>query len=39
MFGMRNESGVDEEFIVIRFSGRVGSSLVQYASEFTIFFG
>jgi hypothetical protein len=36
---MRNESGVDEEFIVIRFSGRVGSSLVQYVSEFTIFFG
>jgi putative acetyltransferase len=37
-FGMRNESGVDEEFIVIRFSGRVGRALVQHASEFAMFF-
>ena len=37
-FGMRNDSRVDEEFIVLRFSGRVGRGLVQYGSEFAVFF-
>jgi hypothetical protein len=35
---MRNtEYGVDDEFMVIRFSGRGASVLVQYASEFAMF--
>ncbi len=36
-FGIRNECGVDHEFMVIRFSDRGVSGLVQYASEFSIF--
>jgi hypothetical protein len=34
---MRNEFGVDEEFIVIPFSGRVGRGQVQCAAEFAMF--
>ena len=33
-FGIRNEYGVDEEFMIIRFSDREVTGLVQYASEF-----
>jgi putative acetyltransferase len=36
-FGMRNEYGVDEEFMVIHFSERRAVGLVQYASEFAMF--
>jgi putative acetyltransferase len=36
-FNIRNEYGVDEEFMVIRFSDRGVSGLVQYAPEFAIF--
>jgi len=36
-FGMRNPYGVDDEFMVIRFSGRGTSGLVQYGSEFAMF--
>ncbi len=33
-FGIRNEYGVDEEFMVLRFSDCNVSGVVQYASEF-----
>ena len=36
-FGIRNEYGVDREFMVIRFSQRGVSGLVQYESEFSMF--
>lgn len=36
-FGIRNEYGVDDEFMVIRFSEREVAGLVQYASEFAMF--
>ena len=36
-FGIRNEYGVDDEFMMIRFSERGVAGLVQYASEFAIF--
>jgi putative acetyltransferase len=37
-FGMRNEYGVDDEFMVIRFSKRrVAGGLVQYVPEFGMF--
>ena len=35
--GIRNEYGIDHEFMVIRFSERGVSGLVQYASEFARF--
>ena len=35
--GIRNEYGVNDEFMVIRFSGRGTSGLVQYGSEFAMF--
>ena len=37
LFGIRNEYGVDDEFMVIRFSERGVAGLVQYASEFAMF--
>ncbi|HEX5941124.1 MAG TPA: N-acetyltransferase [Anaerolineales bacterium] len=36
-FGIRNEYGVDHEFMVIQFSDGGVSGLVQYASEFSVF--
>ena len=36
-FGIRNEYGVDNEFMVIQFSNRGVAGLVQYASEFGMF--
>jgi putative acetyltransferase len=36
-FGIRNEYGVDEEFMAIRFSERDAVGLVRYASEFDMF--
>ena len=36
-FGIRNEYGVDNEFMVIHFSDRSVAGLVQYASEFGVF--
>jgi len=36
-FGIRNEYGVDHEFMVIRFSDRGVTGLVHYASEFAMF--
>ena len=36
-FGIRNEYGVDEEFMITRFSDRGVAGLVQYASEFNMF--
>ena len=36
-FGLSNEYGVDEEFMVIRFSDRPVSGLVRYAPEFDMF--
>ncbi len=36
-FGIRNEYGVDEEFMAIRFSERDAAGLVRYASEFDMF--
>ena len=36
-FGIRNEYGVDREFMVIHFSDRSVAGLVQYASEFSMF--
>ncbi|HEX6036090.1 MAG TPA: N-acetyltransferase [Anaerolineales bacterium] len=36
-FGMRNEYGVDDEFMIIRFSDRGVEGLVQYATEFRLF--
>ena len=36
-FGIRNEYGVDDEFMVIRFLERDVAGLVQYASEFAMF--
>ena len=35
--GIRNEYGVDHEFMMIRFSGRGVSGLIQYSSEFSMF--
>jgi putative acetyltransferase len=37
LFGIRNEYGVDAEFMVIHFSQRGVAGLVQYASEFAMF--
>lgn len=36
-FGIRNEYGVDDEFMVIRFSDRRVTGLAQYAPEFAMF--
>jgi putative acetyltransferase len=36
-FGIRNEYGVDDEFMVIHFSEREVTGLVQYAPEFAMF--
>jgi putative acetyltransferase len=36
-FGIRNEYGVGEEFMVLHFSERRAPGLVQYASEFALF--
>ena len=36
-FGIRNEYGVDDEFMVDHFSERRATGLVQYASEFALF--
>ena len=36
-FDMRNEYGVDDEFMIIRFSERGAAGLVQYAFEFAMF--
>ena len=36
-FGMRNEYGVDHEFIVIRFTDRSAAGIVKYAPEFAVF--
>ena len=36
-FGIRNEYGVDHEFMIIRFSDRGLTGLVQYSSEFALF--
>jgi len=36
-FGIRNEYGVDHEFMIIRFSNRGVAGLVQYAEEFSMF--
>jgi putative acetyltransferase len=36
-FGIRNEYGVDNEFMVIRFSDRGVAGVVQYAKEFGVF--
>lgn len=35
-FGLQNEYGVDEEFMVIRFSDRAPAGLVKYAPEFAM---
>jgi putative acetyltransferase len=35
--GIRNEYGVDHEFMILRFSQRGVSGLVQYGSEFSMF--
>lgn len=35
-FGIRNEYGVDDEFMVIHFSARRAAGLIQYASEFAM---
>jgi predicted N-acetyltransferase YhbS len=35
--GIRNEYGVDDEFMLIRFSERGVSGLIQYAYEFAMF--
>jgi putative acetyltransferase len=36
-FGIRNEYGVDDEFMAIHFSERRAAGLIQYASEFAMF--
>lgn len=36
-FGLQNEYGVDDEFMVIRFSDRLPVGLVKYAQEFALF--
>ena len=36
-FGIRNEYGVDHEFMIVHFSERRATGLVQYASEFALF--
>jgi putative acetyltransferase len=36
-FGIRNEYGVDDEFMIIHFSDRSVAGLVQYVSEFGVF--
>ena len=36
-YGLENEYGVGEEFMVIRFTDRSGSGLVSYAPEFALF--
>jgi putative acetyltransferase len=36
-FGMRNEYGVDDEFMVIRFTDRSAAGMVKYAPEFARF--
>ena len=36
-FGIRNEYGVDDEFMIIRFSDRGVAGLVQYGPEFNMF--
>lgn len=36
-FGIRNEYGVDSEFMIIRFSDRDVAGVVRYASEFAMF--
>ena len=36
-FGIRNEYGVDHEFMVIRFSDRGVAGTVEYAAEFSMF--
>jgi putative acetyltransferase len=35
--GIRNEYGVDDEFMLIRFTERGVAGLVQYAPEFNMF--
>lgn len=35
--GIRNEFGVDHEFMVVRFSDLAATGLVQYATEFSMF--
>ena len=37
LFGLQNEYGVDKEFMLIRFSDRAVTGLVQYAPEFLVF--
>jgi putative acetyltransferase len=36
-FGMRNEYGVDHEFMVIRFTDRSAAGMVKYTAEFAMF--
>jgi putative acetyltransferase len=36
-FGIRNEYGVDNEFMLMRFSDRIVTGLVKYAPEFAMF--
>ena len=36
-FGIRNEYGADEEFMIVHFSERRATGPVQYASEFALF--
>jgi putative acetyltransferase len=36
-FGIRNEYGVDEEFMIVRFSDGGVAGLVRYAPEFAMF--
>ena len=36
-FGIRNEYGVDDEFMIVHFSEHRATGLVQYASEFAMF--
>ena len=36
-FGIRNEYGVDNEFMILHFSDRGVAGLIQYASEFAMF--
>jgi putative acetyltransferase len=37
VFGIRNEYGVNHEFMITRFSDRGVTGLVQYSSEFALF--
>lgn len=37
LFGIRNEYGVDDEFMIFHFSEGRATGLVQYASEFALF--